>query len=40
LIDEAVYPPHDLELSYSRNPDGTGDFKWQNPTFNKSNDAK
>jgi hypothetical protein len=28
------------ELSYSRVPNGTGTFKWKNPTFNKSNDAK
>ena len=40
LIDETVYPAQDLELSYSRNPDGSGDFKWQNPTFKRSNDAK
>lgn len=39
-IDEVVYPAQGLELSYSRNPDGTGDFKWQNPTFNRSNNSK
>lgn len=37
LIDEIVYPGQTLELSYSRNPNGTGPFKWQNPTFNRTN---
>jgi hypothetical protein len=40
LIDEVVYPAQGFELSYSRNPDGTGEFKWQNPTFNRSNQLK
>jgi len=37
LIDETVYPGQTLELSYSRDPNGTGPFKWTNPTFNTSN---
>jgi hypothetical protein len=37
LIDEVSYPAQTLEISYSRNPNGTGKFKWQNPTFNRSN---
>jgi len=37
LIDKVTYPPQTLELSYSRNPNGTGEFKWQNPTYNRSN---
>jgi hypothetical protein len=37
LIDEVKMPPQSLELTYSRNPDGTGPFKWQNPTYNRSN---
>lgn len=37
LIDKVIYPGQDLELSYSRNPDGTGTFRWQAPTFESSN---
>jgi hypothetical protein len=37
VIDEVKYPEQTLELSYSRIPDGTGQFKWQNPTFNTAN---
>jgi len=37
IIDEISYPEQTAELSYSRVPDGTGSFKWQNPTFNASN---
>jgi hypothetical protein len=40
LIDEVIYPGQTLELSYSRFPDGTGAFRWQNPTFRNSNDPK
>jgi hypothetical protein len=39
LIDKVSYPGQTLESSYSRIPDGTGDFKWQTPTFNSSNSA-
>ena len=37
LIDEVIYPAQSLELSYSRNPDGTDIFKWQYPSFGKTN---
>jgi hypothetical protein len=37
VIDEISYPAQASELSYSRVPDGTGSFKWQNPTYNASN---
>jgi len=37
LIDEITYPGQTLELSYSRYPNGTGPFRWQNPTYNKTN---
>jgi hypothetical protein len=37
LIDKVIYPGQTLELSFSRNPDGTGSFKWQIPTYNSSN---
>jgi len=39
LIDQVEYPGQTLELSYSRLPDGTGEFKWQIPTFNSTNNA-
>ena len=37
LRDRIKYPAQSLELSWSRNPDGTGSFRWQTPTFNKTN---
>jgi hypothetical protein len=37
LIDKVIYPGQTIELSFARNPDGTGSFKWQVPTFNSSN---
>ncbi len=37
LIDKVIYPGQSIELSFARNPDGTGSFKWQVPTFNSSN---
>jgi hypothetical protein len=37
IIDKVTFSDHSLETSYSRNPNGTGDFKWQKPTFNKTN---
>lgn len=40
IIDKISYPAPSKELSYSRVPDGTGTFRWQTPTFNKSNDLK
>jgi hypothetical protein len=40
LLDELTYPAQTQEISYSRNPDGTGSFRWQAPTFNSSNDIE
>ena len=37
LLDKVIYPGQTVELSYSRNPDGTGSFIWQTPTYNSSN---
>jgi hypothetical protein len=37
LLDKVLYPGQSLELSFSRNPDGTGSFRWQTPTYNRSN---
>lgn len=37
LRDKVVFPAQDLELSFSRIPDGTGEFRWQTPTFCRSN---
>ena len=39
LLDKVIFPGQTLELSFSRNPDGTGSFKWQTPTFNSSNNV-
>jgi hypothetical protein len=39
IIDKVAFPAHTLETSYSKSPNGSGDFKWQRPTFNKSNDT-
>jgi hypothetical protein len=40
LRDKVSFPEQSLELSYSRNPDGTGSFIWQTPTFNRSNNQE
>ena len=40
ITDKVSFPAPTGELSYARVPNGTGTFKWQNPTYNKSNDAK
>jgi hypothetical protein len=37
IIEEVEYPEQSFEVSFSRNPDGTGNFIWQSPTFNSSN---
>jgi len=37
LLDKVIYPGQTVELSWSRNPDGTGSFGWQTPTYNSSN---
>jgi hypothetical protein len=39
IIDKVKYPAHSVETSYSKIPNGTGDFIWKKPTFNKSNDT-
>ncbi len=38
LINLVEYPPTIVEQSWARVPNGTGEFKWAVPTFNKSND--
>jgi hypothetical protein len=40
LVDKVVYPAQSDELSFSRVQDGVGDFRWKNPTFNRSNSSK
>jgi hypothetical protein len=40
LIDKVIFPGQTLELSFSRNPDGTGSFRWQTPTFNSTNNTE
>jgi hypothetical protein len=40
IIDEVAFPAQTNELSYSRFPNGTGPFRWQIPTFEKSNSSK
>jgi hypothetical protein len=37
IIDKVSYPEQPVQLSYSRIPDGTGDFIWNTPSFNASN---
>jgi hypothetical protein len=39
LIDDVKYPAQTQELSYSRNPDGSGAFQYQTPTFDRSNNS-
>lgn len=36
-LDKVTYPPQTMELSYARHPDGSGDFRWQYPTYNFGN---
>jgi hypothetical protein len=40
ILDKTSFPPQSLELTWSRVPNGTGEFKWQAPTFNRSNGSK
>jgi hypothetical protein len=40
IVDKISFPTPIMEVSFSRVPNGTGAFKWQNPTYNKSNDFK
>lgn len=37
IIDKVSYPEQSFQISYSRIPDGTGDFIWNTPSFNASN---
>ena len=37
IADYVVFGPQTLELSYSRIPNGTGPFSWQEPTFDCEN---
>jgi len=37
VINLVEYPATVLEQSYARVPNGTGDFKWSVPSFNKAN---
>jgi hypothetical protein len=37
LLDKVIFPGQSQELSFARNPDGTGSFRWQTPSFNSSN---
>jgi hypothetical protein len=38
IIDIVEYPATTTEQSYARIPNGTGNFTWTTPTFNKSNE--
>jgi hypothetical protein len=38
VINLVEYPITLVEQSWARKPNGTGDFEWSVPTFNKSND--
>jgi hypothetical protein len=40
ILDKTTFPAQALELTWSRVPNGTGEFKWQAPTFNKTNGSK
>ena len=37
VIDEVKFPAVDIEQSYARIPNGTGNFVWSTPTFNAEN---
>jgi len=39
IINKIDYPAQNRELSFSRVPDGTGEFSWQSATYNSSNIA-
>jgi len=38
VADEVVFGPSDPDMAYARVPNGTGNFVWQEPTFNGPND--
>jgi hypothetical protein len=37
IADYVIYGSQSLKLSYSRIPNGTGTFSWQEPTYNREN---
>jgi hypothetical protein len=37
IIDKVEYPSNTEEVAYARNPDWSGSFVWQSPTFGTSN---
>jgi hypothetical protein len=37
ILDEVDYDEKTTEVSFSRVPNGTGDFQWKTPTFNAKN---
>jgi hypothetical protein len=37
IIDKVEYPAQAAEIAYARNPDWSGSFVWQTPTFGTSN---
>ncbi|MCX6335278.1 MAG: lamin tail domain-containing protein [Bacteroidia bacterium] len=37
IIDKIEYPAHTAEIAFARNPDWSGSFRWQTPTFCASN---
>jgi hypothetical protein len=40
ILDKTSFPEQSLELSWSRVPNGTGEFQWLAPTYNRSNGSK
>jgi hypothetical protein len=40
IIDQVSFPAQTLELSYSRIPNGIGEFRWMIPTFDRDNDSR
>jgi len=37
IIDKVEYPAQDAQIAYARDPDWSGEFVWQTPTFGISN---
>lgn len=40
IIDKVEYPAQTQELAFARNPDWSGSFRWQIPTFGLTNNIK
>ena len=38
VVDETEYPATDIQQSWARIPNGTGNFQWSEPTFNRANE--